>query len=108
MISLRRFVGDPRGSRRAIPVQSWAIRDAGVDHGDKRIERAHSIVSSPYEEGLEFFIELVPQGKLTPQEYDLFKIGWSHLGNPGIVVGTETRFLLQDMNLAFHLRHLVV
>ena len=29
----------------------------GVDHGDKRIERAYSIVSSPYEEGLEFFIE---------------------------------------------------
>jgi ferredoxin-NADP reductase len=34
----------------------------GVDHADKRIERAYSIVSSPYEEGLEFFIELVPQG----------------------------------------------
>jgi ferredoxin-NADP reductase len=31
----------------------------GVDHEDKRIERAYSIVSSPYEESLEFFIELV-------------------------------------------------
>lgn len=30
----------------------------GVDHGDQRIERAYSIVSSPYEEALEFFIEL--------------------------------------------------
>ena len=60
------------------------------------------------EQGLEFFIDLVPQGELTPQEYDLFKIGWSHLGNPGVVVGSEARFLLQDMNLAFHLRHLVV
>ena len=58
--------------------------------------------------GANFFIELVPQGELTPQEYDLFKIGWSHLGNPGVVVGSEARFLLQDMNLAFHLRHLVV
>jgi ferredoxin-NADP reductase len=76
--------------------------------GDKRIERAYSIVSSPYEEGREFFIELAPQGELTPQKYDLFKIGWSHLGNPGVVVGSEARFLLQDMNLAFHLRHLVV
>jgi ferredoxin--NADP+ reductase len=27
----------------------------GVDHGDKRIERAYSIASSPYEEELEFF-----------------------------------------------------
>ena len=58
--------------------------------------------------GANFFIELVPQGELTPQEYDLFKIGWSHLGNPGVVVGSQARFLLQDMNLAFHLRHLVV
>src|SRR5437879_7370425 len=34
----------------------------GVDHDGKRIERAYSIVSSPYEESLEFFVELVPQG----------------------------------------------
>ena len=46
----------------------------GVDHGEKRIERAYSIVSSPYEEGvLEFFIELVPQGELTPHLYKLQK-----------------------------------
>ena len=46
----------------------------GVDHGDKRIERAYSIVSSPYEEGfLEFFVELVPQGELTPHLYKLHK-----------------------------------
>ena len=45
----------------------------GVDHGDKRIERAYSIVSSPYEEGLEFFIELVPQGELTPHLYMQFR-----------------------------------
>jgi len=44
----------------------------GVDHADKRIERAYSIVSSPYEEGsLEFFLELVPQGELTPHLYKL-------------------------------------
>src|SRR5207253_3019478 len=43
----------------------------GVDHDGKRIERAYSIVSSPYEESLEFFVELVPQGDLTP---DLFKL----------------------------------
>jgi ferredoxin/flavodoxin---NADP+ reductase len=46
----------------------------GVDHGEKRIERAYSIVSSPYEEGsLEFFVELVPQGELTPHLYKLQK-----------------------------------
>src|ERR1700747_1706965 len=43
----------------------------GVDHEGKRIERAYSIVSSPYEEGLEFFLELVPQGELTPHLYKL-------------------------------------
>jgi ferredoxin/flavodoxin---NADP+ reductase len=43
----------------------------GVEHEDKRIERAYSIVSSPYEDFLEFFIELVPQGALTPHLYKL-------------------------------------
>jgi hypothetical protein len=43
----------------------------GVDYEDRRIERAYSIVSSPYEQGLEFFIELVPQGALTPHLYKL-------------------------------------
>ena len=105
---LRVLVGpavDPGGPFQFKAGQYATLR---VDHGDKRIERAYSIASSPYEEGLESFIDLVPQGELTPQEYDLFKIGWSHLGNPGVVVGSEARFLLQDMNLAFHLRHLVV
>ena len=41
----------------------------GVDYGEKRIERAYSIVSSPYEQALEFFLELVPQGELTPHLY---------------------------------------
>jgi ferredoxin/flavodoxin---NADP+ reductase len=44
----------------------------GVDHDGKRIERAYSIVSSPYEqEWLEFFLELVPQGELTPHLHKL-------------------------------------
>lgn len=46
----------------------------GVDSEDKRIERAYSIVSSPYEAGvLEFFIELVPHGELTPKLHKLQK-----------------------------------
>jgi ferredoxin-NADP reductase len=36
----------------------------GVDHGDKRIERAYSIMSSPYEEGLEFFIGTQRQARV--------------------------------------------
>lgn len=43
----------------------------GVEVDGKRIERAYSIVSSPYEDTLEFFIELVPQGALTPHLYKL-------------------------------------
>jgi len=39
-------------------------------HG-KRVERAYSIVSSPYERELEFFIELVAEGELTPLLYQL-------------------------------------
>ena len=38
----------------------------GVRSGDKLVERAYSIVSSPYEESVECFIELVPEGDLTP------------------------------------------
>ncbi|MFB3916980.1 MAG: ferredoxin--NADP reductase [Terriglobales bacterium] len=43
----------------------------GVEGPQKRIERAYSIVSSPYENEVEFFFELVPQGELTPRLYEL-------------------------------------
>ena len=43
----------------------------GVEGPDKRSERPYSIVSSPYEEEIEFFFELVPQGELTPKLYAL-------------------------------------
>ena len=42
-----------------------------MPHGDRLIERAYSIVSSPYESQLEIFFELVHQGALTPQLYQL-------------------------------------
>lgn len=38
----------------------------GVMQGDKVIERPYSIVSSPSEELLEFFLELMPEGEFTP------------------------------------------
>jgi ferredoxin/flavodoxin---NADP+ reductase len=43
----------------------------GVELGDRRIERPYSIVSSPEEQELEFFIELVPEGALTPLLYKM-------------------------------------
>ena len=39
-----------------------------------KIERAYSIVSAPYEKHLEIFVELVPDGELTPKMWDL-KVG---------------------------------
>ena len=43
----------------------------GVDNHEKVLERAFSIVSSPYEPELEFFIERVPEGALSPKLYEL-------------------------------------
>ncbi len=72
--------------RREIASDLWAIRldpggpfqftagqyaTLGVRTPEKHIERAYSIVSSPYEKELEIFIELVPQGELTPMLYKL-------------------------------------
>jgi ferredoxin/flavodoxin---NADP+ reductase len=45
----------------------------GVEVDGKRIERAYSICSSPYEEPLEFFVERVPNGELTPLLYAMDK-----------------------------------
>lgn len=38
----------------------------GIEEGGKRVERPYSIVSSPAEDEVEFFFELVPDGALTP------------------------------------------
>ena len=43
----------------------------GLQLGEKRKERPYSIVSSPYEDEIEFFFELVPHGQLTPELYGL-------------------------------------
>ena len=42
-----------------------------VEANGKRIERPYSIVSSPSEDELEFFFELVPEGALTPRLHAL-------------------------------------
>ncbi len=38
----------------------------GVELDGQRFERAYSLCSSPYEQQLEFFVERVPEGKLSP------------------------------------------
>jgi ferredoxin--NADP+ reductase len=43
----------------------------GVEEGGKRIERPYSIASSPSENEVEFFFELVPEGALTPLLYKM-------------------------------------
>ena len=45
----------------------------GVEVDGKRIERAYSICSSPYEGVLEFFVERVPAGQLSPLLYAMDK-----------------------------------
>jgi ferredoxin/flavodoxin---NADP+ reductase len=43
----------------------------GLEQEGKRTERPYSIVSAPFEDEIEFFFELVPEGALTPK---LFKL----------------------------------
>src|SRR5580765_356655 len=43
----------------------------GVEVNGKRVERPYSIASSPAEDEVEFFFELVPEGALTPHLYKL-------------------------------------
>jgi len=43
----------------------------GLELDGVRIERAYSLVSSPYERELEVFVELVPHGGLTPKLFQL-------------------------------------
>jgi ferredoxin/flavodoxin---NADP+ reductase len=59
---------NPGGEFRYLPGQYATL---GVQGVEKRSERAYSIVSSPYEDELEFFFELVQQGDLTPKLYSL-------------------------------------
>jgi ferredoxin/flavodoxin---NADP+ reductase len=55
---------DPGGEFRYTPGQYATL---GVVTPEKHYERAYSIASAPHERFVEFFIELVPQGELTPR-----------------------------------------
>ena len=58
----------PDGSFSFRPGQYATI---AVEDGGRLTQRPYSIVSSPYEPFLEFFVELVPEGALTPRLWDL-------------------------------------
>jgi ferredoxin/flavodoxin---NADP+ reductase len=65
----------------------------------RRLERPYSIVSSPYEDELEFFFELVPAGDLTPELYQLQVGDALHMrkapkGRFTLVTGAGTNHLL--------------
>jgi ferredoxin--NADP+ reductase len=59
---------DPGGEFQFVAGQYATL---GVRTPEKFVERAYSIVSSPYEKELEIFIELVPHGELTPELYNV-------------------------------------
>jgi ferredoxin--NADP+ reductase len=62
---------DPGGEFDFLPGQYATL---GIVSPEAHHERAYSIVSAPYEKSVEFFIELVPNGEVTPLLYPL-KVG---------------------------------
>jgi len=62
---------DPGGEYKFVAGQYATL---GVVTPEKHYERAYSIVSAPHEKFLEFFVELVPPGHLTPRLYP-FQVG---------------------------------
>jgi ferredoxin/flavodoxin---NADP+ reductase len=80
---------DPGGEFKFAPGQYATLGRVGPE---KRYERAYSIASSPYESELEFFLELVPTGELTPQLYDL------KAGDPLLIRRVSKGRFTLDMN----------
>jgi ferredoxin/flavodoxin---NADP+ reductase len=60
-------------SEPALPYLSGQYATLGVEINGQHIERPYSICSSPYESRLEFFVERVTEGALTPLLYALEK-----------------------------------
>jgi ferredoxin/flavodoxin---NADP+ reductase len=59
---------DPGGE---FPYRSGQYATLGVIAPERHHERPYSIVSAPHEKHLEFFIELVPHGQLTPRLHEI-------------------------------------
>ncbi len=109
-ISYRRDIGNELWVVRVrpevpIPFVPGQYATLAVRDGDRMIERPYSMVSAPHEEELEFFLERVDSGALTPQLYDvpeggevwirprakgLFLRGLSGFDAPRMLVATVT------------------
>lgn len=61
-----------------LPFKPGQYATLGVERDGQVIEKPYSIVSSPLEDEIEFFFELVPQGELTPPLHE-FRAGQSIL-----------------------------
>jgi ferredoxin--NADP+ reductase len=75
-ITTRSEISDGLWAIRVDPGGPFAFRvgqyaTLGVPRSGRLVERAYSIASSPYERELEFFLELVHEGELTPLLYGL-------------------------------------
>lgn len=81
-----KYVAGQVVSRREVGSGLWIVRvrpaerivflpgqyiTAGLPGSTRMLERPYSVVSSPREPELEFFLELVPTGELTPQLYQV-------------------------------------
>src|SRR5215469_3031096 len=60
-------------SAQTLPYLAGQYATLGVEIDGKRVERPYSMCSSPYESKLEFFVERVPHGELTPLLYAMDK-----------------------------------
>jgi len=73
---------DPAGDFKFVPGRYATL---GIEKDGKRIERPYSIVSSPAEQEIEFFFELVPEGALTPPALQTaVSVSYTHLTLPTI------------------------
>ena len=78
-ITLRKDHAPDLWSIRVQPAQPLVFKPGqyatlGIEDGTRVVERPYSIVSSPAEEEIEFFFELVPHGGLTPALH-AFQVG---------------------------------
>jgi ferredoxin--NADP+ reductase len=75
----------------AVPFTAGQYLTVGLIEEGKLVERPYSAASAPEEGELEFFIELVPGGKLTPHLYDV-PVG----GEVYVRRAAKGRFLLEE------------
>jgi len=73
----------------------------GIEREGQVVERPYSIVSSPVEDEIEFFFELVPHGGLTPLLYN-FRVG------DGLLMRRQAKGVFTLDDKSGHLRHYLV